>query len=159
MDLAFCMGGGTPGPAWEADACVYAVLQHILRTLQPHWPRSCADTRLLCFSVTPCVCSLFSQRRGLGRKEEGKEGGRRRRRGRDHQDVQPSRLSPSPGGDLPLSPPHLTFLWPVSLGGQVLFEIRKKKKKDEVVCPTEQSCFHTVPSVAGCESGGERRYC
>lgn len=155
--LGLLYGGGTPGPAWEADACVYAVLQHILRTLQPHWPRSCADTRLLCFSVTPCVCSLFSQRRGLGRKE-GKEGGRRRRRGRDHQDVQPSRFSPSPGGDLPLSPPHLTFLWPVSLGGQVLFEIREKKK-DEVVCPTEQSCFHTVPSVAGCESGGERRYC
>lgn len=55
--------------------------------------------------------------------------------------------------------PQLTFLWPVSLGGQVLFEIGKEKKKDEVVCPTEQSCFHTVSSVAGCESGGERRYC
>lgn len=134
MDLAFCMGGGTPGPAWEADACMHAVLQHILRTLQPHWPRSCADTRLLCFSVTPCVCSLFSQRRGLGRKEEGKggEGGeRRRRRGRDHQDVQPSRLSPSPDGDLPLSPPPISLssgLYPW-VGKFYLKSGMKKKKR------------------------------
>lgn len=134
------MGGGSPGPAWEADACMYAVLQHILRTLQPHWPPICADTRLLCFSVILCVCSLFSQRRGLGRKEEGKGEGR----GREGEG----------GGTIKMSS-HLTFLWPVSLGGQVLFEIgMEKKKKDEVLCPREQSCFHTVLSAAGCERAG-----
>lgn len=36
---------------------------------------------------------------------------------------------------------HLTFLWPVSLGGQVLFEIGMEKKKTKYFVPGSRAVF------------------
>lgn len=114
---------------------------------QPH----CHGAVFLCDPVCP---QPFSQRRGLGRKGEG--GGRGRgggEGGRDIQGIQPLETFPKSWRGPATYPTPTISLWPVSLGGQVLF--KKKKKKDEILCPGEQSCVHTVQSVAGCESCGE----
>lgn len=116
---------------------------------------------LAVFLCDPMCLQPFLPKKGAGKKG-GREGGEGEGEG-------------GGGGTIKISSPldfpqvltgPVTQPTPISLSsglypwvGKFYLKSGGKKKKDEVVCPTEQSCFHTVSSVAGCESGGERRYC
>lgn len=106
----------------------------------------------LCFSATSVSAAFFPEK-GAGKKRRGREGEGRRRGGGTFKESSPLATFPKSWRGPATYPTPTISLWPVSLGGQVLF--KKKKKKDEMLCPGEQSCVHTVQSVAGCESCGE----
>lgn len=104
---------------------------------------------LAVFLCDPVCQQPFSQRRELGRKGGGGGGGGEEKARGEGQSRYPALLDFPPvlEGTCHSSRPHPTSLWPVSLGGQILFAIEKKESPRSRAVFTPFSLWQAVRAV------------